>query len=180
MKRILGFGLGWKWQGLGKDLGMTSHSGNKEEGIFFSFQTTKPRKKENSSKNLTKTKEKERAKNQAVTPSTTRMLLGEGFVGVNHRAIPTSTQRMTIKEIHHASNLLHNGYHTCMLRDLQTSTQAFLKFIITQLARLWYYHLHISKQLSSIKLILVFNALKRKLHISWTPSILTLSKLPCY
>ena len=65
-----------------------------------------------------------------------RMLLGEGFVRVNHRAIPTSTQRMTIKEIPHASNLLHNGYHTCKLRDLQTSTQVFLNFTITQLARL--------------------------------------------
>ena len=48
-------------------MGMTSHSGSKEEVIFFSFQTTKPRKKENSGKNLGKTKEKERAKNQAVT-----------------------------------------------------------------------------------------------------------------
>ena len=46
---------------------MTNHFGSKQEGIFFSFQTTKPRKKENSSKNLRKTKEKERAKNQAVT-----------------------------------------------------------------------------------------------------------------
>ena len=46
---------------------MTSHSGSKEEFIFFTFQTTKPWKKENSSKNLGKTKEKERAKNQAVT-----------------------------------------------------------------------------------------------------------------
>ena len=64
------------------------------------------------------------------------MLLGEGLVGVNHRVIPTSTQRMTIKEIPHASNLLHNGYHTCMLRDLQTSTQVFLKFTTTQLAQL--------------------------------------------
>ena len=36
----------------------------------------------------------------------------------------------------HVSNLLHNVYHTCMLRDLQTSTQAFLKFTTTQLARL--------------------------------------------
>ena len=75
----------------------------------------------------------------------------------------------------HVSNLLHNFNHTCMLRDLLTSTQAFFKFTITQLARLWCYHLHISKQLSSIKLILVFNSLKRKFHISWTPSILTLS-----
>ena len=39
--------------------------------------------------------------------------------------------RKTIKETPHASNLLYNGYHTCMLRDLQTSTQVFLKFIIT-------------------------------------------------
>ena len=62
------------------------------------------------------------------------MLLGEELVGLNHRPIPTSTQRKTIKEIHHASNLLHNGYHTCMLRDLQTPTQVFLKFTITQLA----------------------------------------------
>ena len=30
--------------------------------------------------------------------STTRMLLGEGLVGVNHRAIPTSTQRKTINK----------------------------------------------------------------------------------
>ena len=29
------------------------------------------------------------------------------------------------------SNLLHNFNHTCMLRDLLTSTQAFFKFIIT-------------------------------------------------
>ena len=34
----------------------------------------------------------------------------------------------------HVSNLLHNFNHTCMLRDLLTSTQAFFKFIITQLA----------------------------------------------
>ena len=66
-------------------------------------------------------------------PSTTRMLLGEGLVGVNHHAIPTSTQRKTIKETPHASNLLHNGYHMCMLRDMQTSTQVFLKFTTTLL-----------------------------------------------
>ena len=46
---------------------MTSHPGNKEEGIFFSFQTTKPRKKKTQAKTSEKTKEKERAKNQAVT-----------------------------------------------------------------------------------------------------------------
>ena len=51
---------------------MTSHSGSKEDGIFFGFQTTKPRKK-NSGKNLGKTKEKERAKNQAVTNLTPLM-----------------------------------------------------------------------------------------------------------
>ena len=62
------------------------------------------------------------------------MLLGEGLVGVNHRAILTSTQRMTLNEIPHVSNLLHNVYHTCMLRDLPTSTQVFLKFTTTQLA----------------------------------------------
>ena len=65
----------------------------------------------------------------------------------------------------HVSKLLHNFNHTCMLRDLLTSTQTFFKFIITQLALLWYYHLHISKQLSSIKLILVFNALHMKVFI---------------
>ena len=42
-------------------------------------------------------------------PSITRMLLGEGLVGVNHRAIPTSTQRMTIKKINHAPTSSHNG-----------------------------------------------------------------------
>ena len=76
----------------------------------------------------------------------------------------------------HVSNLLHNFNHMCMLRDLLTSTQVFLKLTTTQLAWLWYYYLHISKQLSSIKLILVFNALKRKFHISWIPSILSLRK----
>ena len=34
----------------------------------------------------------------------------------------------------HVSNLLHNFNHTCMLRDLLTSTQAFFEFVITQLA----------------------------------------------
>ena len=62
------------------------------------------------------------------------MLLGEGLVGVNDRAIPASTERMTIKETPHATNLLHNFYHTCMLRDLQTLTQVSLKFTTTQLA----------------------------------------------
>ena len=76
----------------------------------------------------------------------------------------------------HVSNLLHNFNHTCMLRDLLTSTQEFLKFTITQLARLWYYYLHISKQSSSIKLLLVFNTLIWKFYYSWIPSILGLFK----
>ena len=50
-------------------------------------------------------------------------------------------------------------HHTCMLRESQTLTQAFLKFTTTQLAQLSYHHPHISKQLSSIKLLIVFNAL---------------------
>ena len=50
-------------------------------------------------------------------------------------------------------------------RDLQTSTQVLLKFTTTQLARLSYYHLHISKQSSSIKLLIVFNALFMKVFI---------------
>ena len=62
-----------------------------------------------------------------------RMPLGEGLVGVNHRAIPTSTQRMAIKKImlrlHHIT-----VHHTCMLRESQTLTQVFLKFKTTQLA----------------------------------------------
>ena len=39
--------------------------------------------------------------------------------------------RKTIKETTHASNLSHNGYHTCMLRDFQTSTQVFLQSTTT-------------------------------------------------
>ena len=58
IKRILGFGTRWKWKGLGKDLGMTSHSGSKEEVIFFSFQTTKPRKKKTQAKTSEKQKKK--------------------------------------------------------------------------------------------------------------------------
>ena len=48
-------------------LGYDKRSGSKEEGIFFSFHTTQPRKKETQAKTSEKTKEKERAKNQAVT-----------------------------------------------------------------------------------------------------------------
>ena len=63
-----------------------------------------------------------------------RMLLGEGLVGVNHRAIPTATQRMAINK--YLMLRLHyiTVHHTCMLRDLQTSTQVFLNFTTTQLA----------------------------------------------
>ena len=63
-----------------------------------------------------------------------RMLLGEGLIGVNHRAIPTSTHKEGNQRTPHASNLSHNVHHTCMLRDLPTLTQVFLNFIITQLA----------------------------------------------
>ena len=63
-----------------------------------------------------------------------RMLQGEGLVGVNHRAIPTSTHKEGNQRTPHASKLSHNVYHTCMLRDLRTLTQVFLNFIITQLA----------------------------------------------
>ena len=62
------------------------------------------------------------------------MLLGEGLVGVNHRAIPTSTHKEGNQRTPHASNLSHNVHHACMLRDLPTLTQVFLNFIITQLA----------------------------------------------
>lgn len=58
IKRILGFGPRWKWKGLGKDLGMTSHSRSKEEVIFFSFQTIKPRKNKTRAKTSKKTKKK--------------------------------------------------------------------------------------------------------------------------
>ena len=59
---------------------------------------------------------------------------GDRLVGKDHRSSPTATHKEDNQITRHVSNLLHNGYHTCMLRDLQTSTQLFLKFIITQLA----------------------------------------------
>ena len=37
---------------------MTSHSGSKEEGIFFSFQTTKPQKRKTQAKTSEKQKKK--------------------------------------------------------------------------------------------------------------------------
>ena len=49
---------------------MTSHSGSKEEVIFFSFQTTKPQKKKTHAKTSKKQKKKEMAKIQAVTTLT--------------------------------------------------------------------------------------------------------------
>ena len=67
---------------------------------------------------------------------TTRMLLGDRLVGKDHRSSPTATHKEDNQITPHVSNLLHNVYHTCMLRDLQTSTQAFLNFTITQLAQL--------------------------------------------
>ena len=69
-------------------------------------------------------------------PSTTRMLLGDRLVGKDHRSSPTATHKEDNQITPHVSNLLHNVYHTCMLRDLKTSTQAFLKFTTTELARL--------------------------------------------
>ena len=94
-----------------------------------------------------------------------RMLLGERLAGVNHRVIPTSTDKEGNQRTPHASNFSHNVHHTCMLRDLPTLAQVFLNFIITQLVRLYHYHLYISKQLSSIKFIIVFNALHMKVFI---------------
>ena len=87
------------------------------------------------------------------------------MVGKDHRSSPSVTPKEENQISPHVSNLLHKVYHTCMLRDLQTSTQAFLKFTTTQLARVWYYYLHISKQSSSIKLLIVFKALYIKVFI---------------
>ena len=58
------------------------------------------------------------------------------LVGKDHRSSPTATHKEDNQITAHVSNLLHNVYHTCMLRDLQTSTQVFLNFTTTQLARL--------------------------------------------
>ena len=59
---------------------------------------------------------------------------GDRLVGKDHRSSPTATHKEDNQITPHVSNLLHNVYHTCMLRDLQTSTQVFLKFTTTQLA----------------------------------------------
>ena len=50
-------------------------------------------------------------------------------------------------------------YGTC---NFNTSIS---QFTTTQLAQLWYHYLHISKQSSSIKLLIVFNALFMKVFI---------------
>ena len=68
-------------------------------------------------------------KNQSIT----RMILGDRLVGKDHRSSLTATHKEDNQITPHVSNLLHNVYHTCMLRDLQTSTQALLKFTTTQL-----------------------------------------------
>ena len=65
---------------------------------------------------------------------TTRMLLGDRLVGKDHRSSPTATHKEDNQITPHVSNLLQNGYHTCMLRESQTSTQVSLKFTTTQLA----------------------------------------------
>ena len=69
-------------------------------------------------------------------PSTTRMLLGGRLLGKYHRSSPTATHNEDTQRTPHVSNLLHNVYHTSMLRDLQTSTQLFFKFTTTQQAQL--------------------------------------------
>ena len=61
---------------------------------------------------------------------------GDRLVGKYHHLSPTATHKEDNQRTPHVSNLLHNVYHTCMLRDLLTSTQAHIKFTTTQLARL--------------------------------------------
>src|SRR3954464_15976656 len=56
---------------------------------------------------------------------------GDRLVGEDHRSSPTATHKEDNQRTPHVSNLLHNVYHTCMLLDLQTSTQAFIKFTTT-------------------------------------------------
>ena len=65
-----------------------------------------------------------------------RMLLGEGLVGVNHRATPTATQRMPINKYLMLRLRYITVHHTCMLRESQTPTQVFFNSTITQLAQL--------------------------------------------
>ena len=56
---------------------------------------------------------------------------GDRLVGKYHRSSLTATHKESNQRTPHASNLSHNDYHTCMIRDLQTSTQVFLNFKIT-------------------------------------------------
>ena len=56
---------------------------------------------------------------------------GDRLVGKDHRSSPTTTHKEGNQRTPHASNLSHNGYHTCMLRDLQTSTQVSLQSTTT-------------------------------------------------
>ena len=66
-----------------------------------------------------------------IKQSMRRMLLGERLVGVNHRALPTLTQRSTIiKQIMLRLRYI-TVHHTCMLRESQTSTQVSLQFTTT-------------------------------------------------
>ena len=57
-----------------------------------------------------------------------RMLLGEGLVGVNHRATPTATQRKTINKYFMLRLCYITVHHTCMLRESQTPTHLFFQF----------------------------------------------------
>ena len=57
---------------------------------------------------------------------------GDGLVGKDHRSSPTATHKEDTQITSRASNLLHHAHHTCMIRDLQTLTQVFLNYIITQ------------------------------------------------
>ena len=57
-----------------------------------------------------------------------RMLLGEGLVGVNHRGIPTSTHKEGNQRTPHASNLSHNGYHTCTIVDIENLNTSISQF----------------------------------------------------
>ena len=63
-----------------------------------------------------------------------RMPLGDRLLGKDHRSSLSATHKESNQRTPHYSNLLHNFNHTCMLRDLLTSTQVFFEFIITQLA----------------------------------------------
>ena len=56
---------------------------------------------------------------------------GDRLVGKDHRSSPTATHKERNQRTPHASNLSHNGYHTCILRDLKTSTQVSLQFTTT-------------------------------------------------